>query len=153
MRRRLPVSLGVLGVLIAILCLAGVVVALLALRAGLDDKDGGNRIVYGLTLNPSGFDPHIHISNELGIPFYSIYDTLIYRHPQTMDFVPGLAERWEMAPDGLSWTFMLRRGVTFHDGTPFNAQAVAANLDRIADPEVTAGRARWRRRRTRRSGR
>ncbi len=141
MRRRLPVSLGVLGVLIAILCLAGVVVALLALRAGLDDKDGGNRIVYGLTLNPSGFDPHIHISNELGIPFYSIYDTLIYRHPQTMDFVPGLAERWEMAPDGLSWTFALRRDVTFHDGTPFNAQAVAANLDRITNPELASGKA------------
>lgn len=141
MRRRLPVSLGVLGVLIAILCLAGVVVALLALRAGLDDKDGGNRIVYGLTLNPSGFDPHIHISNELGIPFYSVYDTLIYRHPQTMDFVPGLAERWEMAPDGLSWTFALRRDVTFHDGTPFNAQAVAANLDRITNPELASGKA------------
>jgi len=141
-RRRLPVSLGVLGVLMAILCLAGALVALLALRAGLDDEDDGNRIVYGLTLNPSGLDPHIHISNELGIPFYSVYDTLIYRHPQTMDFVPGLAERWEMAPDGLSWTFTLRRDVTFHDGTPFNAQAVAANLDRITDPELASGKAR-----------
>ncbi|MCZ7538608.1 MAG: ABC transporter substrate-binding protein [Anaerolineae bacterium] len=140
-RRRLPVSLGVLGVLSAILCLAGAVVALLTLRAGLDDADGGNRIVYGLTLNPSGLDPHIHISNELGIPLYSVYDTLIYRHPQTMDFVPGLAERWEMAPDGLSWTFTLRQDVTFHDGTPFNAQAVAANLDRITNPELASGKA------------
>jgi len=140
-RRRLPVSLGVLGVLIVMVCLAGAVVALLALRAGLDDEDDGNRIVYGLTLNPSGLDPHIHISNELGIPFYSVYDTLVYRHPQTMDFVPGLAERWEMAPDGLSWTFTLRRDVTFHDGTPFNAQAVAANLDRITDPDLASGKA------------
>ncbi len=140
-RRRLPVSLGVLGVLIVMVCLAGAVVALLALRAGLDDGDDGNRIVYGLTLNPSGLDPHIHISNELGIPFYSVYDTLVYRHPQTMDFVPGLAERWEMAPDGLSWTFTLRRDVTFHDGTPFNAQAVAANLDRITDPDLASGKA------------
>ena len=140
-RRRLPVSLGVLGVLSAILCLAGAVVALLTLRAGLDDADGGNRIVYGLTLNPSGLDPHIHISNELGIPLYSVYDTLIYRHPQTMDFVPGLAERWEMAPDGLSWTFTLRQDVTFHDGTPFNAHAVAANLDRITNPELASGKA------------
>jgi len=135
------VSLGVLGVLIVMVCLAGAVVALLALRAGLDDEDDGNRIVYGLTLNPSGLDPHIHISNELGIPFYSVYDTLVYRHPQTMDFVPGLAERWEMAPDGLSWTFTLRRDVTFHDGTPFNAQAVAANLDRITDPDLASGKA------------
>ncbi len=140
-RRRLPVSLGVLGVLLAILCLASVVVLVVLLRGDLGDEDEGNRIVYGLTLNPSGLDPHIHISSELGIPFFSVYDTLVYRHPQTMDFVPGLAERWEMAPDGLTWTFRLRQGVTFHDGTPFNAQAVAANLDRITNPELASGKA------------
>ena len=125
-----------------ILCLAVAVVVALALRGDQDEAEHGNRIVYGLTLNPSGFDPHIHVSNELGIPFFSVYDTLVYRHPQTMDFVPGLAERWEMSPDGLNWTFTLRRGVKFHDGTPFNAQAVAANLDRITNPELGSGKAR-----------
>ena len=112
---------------------------------GGSDEDGaqnGVSIVYGLTLNPSGFDPQIHASNELGIPFFSVYDMLIYRHPQTMnDFVPGLAERWEMAPDGLSWTFYLRQDVIFHDGTKFNAQAVAANLDRITNPETRSQKA------------
>jgi len=140
--RRVPVSAGVLGVLLLILCLAVAVVVALALRGDQDEAEHGNRIVYGLTLNPSGFDPHIHVSNELGIPFFSVYDTLVYRHPQTMDFVPGLAERWEMSPDGLNWTFTLRRGVKFHDGTPFNAQAVAANLDRITNPELGSGKAR-----------
>jgi peptide/nickel transport system substrate-binding protein len=127
--------------LLAILCLGSAAVLVVLLRGDLDDEDEGNRIVYGLTLNPSGLDPHIHISSELGIPFFSVYDTLVYRHPQTMDFVPGLAERWEMAPDGLTWTFTLRQGVTFHDGTPFNAQAVAANLDRITNPELASGKA------------
>ena len=140
-RRRLPVSLGVLGGLLAILCVASAAVLVVLLRGDRGDDGEGNRIVYGLTLNPSGLDPHIHVSNELGIPFFSVYDTLVYRHPQTMEFVPGLAESWEMAPDGLSWTFTLRRGVTFHDGTPFNAQAVAANLDRIADPDLASGKA------------
>jgi peptide/nickel transport system substrate-binding protein len=45
--------------------------------------------------------------------------------------VPGLAESWEMAPDGLTWTFHLRRGVRFHDGEPWNAQAAMANFRRL----------------------
>ncbi|RPJ01043.1 MAG: hypothetical protein EHM39_03900, partial [Chloroflexi bacterium] len=142
--RRRPVTLGILASLMLLCCAVAIILAIVLTS---EEENGstaaGSRIVYGLTLNPSGFDPHIHISNELGIPFFSLYDTLVYRHPQTMDFVPGLAERWEMAPDGLAWTFYLRQGVTFHDGEPFNAQAVAANLDRIMNPENASGKARY----------
>jgi peptide/nickel transport system substrate-binding protein len=142
-RRRLPASIGVLGSLLLLCCLVVVAAAVLILRDGSDSEtSGGNRIVYGLTLIPSGFDPHIHISSELGIPFFSVYDTLVYRHPQQLNFVPGLAERWEMSPDGLSWTFYLRQGVKFHDGEPFNAQAVGVNLDRIMNPDNASGKAR-----------
>jgi peptide/nickel transport system substrate-binding protein len=96
-----------------------------------------HRIVYGLTLQPGTFDPHIGASSELGIPLRSVYDTLVYRDPDSLEFVPGLATSWTISPEGLIYTFALRQGVTFHDGTPFNAQAVAANLDRITNP-VTA---------------
>jgi peptide/nickel transport system substrate-binding protein len=138
------VGLGVLGTLIVILCVGTALVAVLVLTEGDDaEQNAGNRIVYGLTLNPSGFDPHINRSSELGIPFYSVYDTLVYRHPQTKGFVPGLAESWEMAPDGLSWTFTLRQDVTFHDGTPFNAQAVGINLDRIVNPDIVSSKAKF----------
>jgi peptide/nickel transport system substrate-binding protein len=98
-------------------------------------------IVYGLTLLPSGFDPHIHQSSELGIPLRQVYDTLIYRDPTTGEFVPGLATNWTISDDGLVYTFTLRQGVKFHDGTPFNAQAVAANLDRITSPETASQKA------------
>jgi len=93
---------------------------------------GGGRLVYGLTLAPSGIDPHVDASSELGIPLTSVYDTLVY---QDLDgnFVAGLAERWEVSDDGLLYTFYLRRDVHFHDDTPFNAQAVQFNLDRIRD--------------------
>jgi len=100
-----------------------------------------SRVIYGLTLQPSGFDPHIHASSELGIPLRQVYDTLVYRHPTTKEFTPGLALDWSISPDGLVYTFNLRRDVTFHDGTPFNAQAVAANLNRIVDPETASQRA------------
>src|SRR5690554_5664203 len=50
------------------------------------------------------------------------------------EIVPHLAESWEVSDDGLVWTLHLRRGVTFHDGTPFNAEAVKYNIERIIDP-------------------
>lgn len=101
------------------------------------------RIVYGLTLLPSGFDPHLNASAELGIPLRSVYDTLVYRHPQSGEYVPGLASSWDVAEDGLSYTFNLRQDVTFHDGTVFNAEAVAINLDRITNPDNGSQKARF----------
>lgn len=103
-------------------------------------------INYGLTLEPSGFDPHINQSSELGIIFRQVYDTLVYRDPTTREIVPGLATSWGISEDGLSYTFTLRDDVVFHDGTPFNAQAVAANLERIfdtSDPGLASQRSRF----------
>lgn len=101
----------------------------------------GGKLVYGLTLAPSGIDPHVDASSELGIPLTSVYDTLIY---QDLDgsFVSGLAERWEISDDGQIYTFYLRNGVKFHDGTPFDARAVQFNLDRIANPETKSRKAK-----------
>lgn len=100
----------------------------------------GGKLIYGLTLAPSGIDPHVNASSELGIPLTSVYDTLVY---QTADgsFVPGLATDWEISDNGLVYTFHLRQDVTFHDGTPFNAEAVKFNLNRIADPEMKSQKA------------
>ena len=90
---------------------------------------------YGLTLAPSGIDPHLNASAELGIPLNSVYDTLVFLDPDSREFVSGLAERWQLSSDGLRYTFYLRKDVRFHDGTPFNAQAVQENLDYILDPD------------------
>lgn len=95
-----------------------------------------NRIVYGLTLSPSGFDPHVNQSSEIGIVLRQVYDTLVYRDPDTGQFVPGLAESWTVSPDQTTYTFTLKQGVTFHDGTPFNAAAVGTTLARITAPET-----------------
>ncbi len=107
---------------------------------------GGGKLIYGLTLSPSGIDPHVNASAELGIPLTSVYDTLVYRKLDTTEsfddqFVPGLAESWEVSDDELTYTFQLRRDVTFHDGTPFDAEAVRANIERIVHPDTQSQKA------------
>jgi peptide/nickel transport system substrate-binding protein len=122
------------------------VIGLVALSACVEAETlppARSSITYGLTLEPSGFDPHRNQSSELGIVARQVYDTLVYRHPDTMEIVPGLASSWAISDDGLVYTFTLRQGVIFHDGTPFNAQAVAANLDRIINPATASQRARF----------
>jgi peptide/nickel transport system substrate-binding protein len=101
---------------------------------------GGSKLIYGLTLAPSGIDPHVNASSELGIPLTSVYDTLVWQD-LSGEFVPGLAKSWEISDDGLIYTFHLRDDVVFHDGTPFNAQAVKFNLNRIADPSTKSQKA------------
>ncbi len=103
-----------------------------------DDRGEINTLFYGLTLEASGFDPHIHSSAELGIVLRQVYDTLVYRHPETRELVAGLAESWRVSTDGRSYEFTLKQGVTFHDETPFNAMAVAANLERILSTDAPA---------------
>jgi peptide/nickel transport system substrate-binding protein len=95
------------------------------------NADEATEVVYGLTLPPSGIDPHINASAELGIPLRSVYDTLVYRDPNTLEFVPGLAEAWTISEDGLTYTFTLKQGIIFHDGTPLDAEAVRINLQRM----------------------
>lgn len=124
-----------------LVCLAIILASCSAFSSELQEPI--RKIVYGLTLSPSGIDPHINRSTELGIVLRSVYDTLVYRHPETQEIVPGLAESWEISDDGLQYTFSLRQGVTFHDGTPFTAQAVAYNITRIFAPETASQRARF----------
>ncbi|MCR6112203.1 ABC transporter substrate-binding protein [Bacillus sp. A301a_S52] len=64
-----------------------------------------------------------------------IYETLIEFDEDSFDIGPGLAEDWDMDESGLEYTFYLREDVTFHDGAPFNADAVKLNFERWADPD------------------
>jgi peptide/nickel transport system substrate-binding protein len=113
----------------------GLACAFLILGACAAEPSGERELTYGLTLAPTGIDPHINASVELGIPLTSVYDTLIFQDPETGEFVPGLATEWSISPDGLIYSFTLRKDVVFHDGTPFDAEAVVANIDYVLDPE------------------
>jgi glutathione transport system substrate-binding protein len=64
----------------------------------------------------------------------SFYEGL-FGFDKDMKLIPVLAESYTASPDGLVYTFKLRRGVKFHDGTDFNAEAVKANFDRVTNPD------------------
>ena len=97
---------------------------------------------YALTADFPILDPHIAELPEAGMIFRQIYDTLVYRDSRTKEFLPGLARSWDRSSDGLVYTFHLRDDIQFHDGSPFSAASVAANLDRIMDPTTVSRRAR-----------
>lgn len=68
-------------------------------------------------------------------PAYQMLEPLVFFKPGTGDLMPGLATHWFASRDTTEWYFVLRDDVTFHDGTPFNAEAVAFNFDRWNNPE------------------
>lgn len=64
-----------------------------------------------------------------GVLFAQLTDKLTYQNPETLEIEPWLAESWEVNEDATEYTFVIRDGVTFSDGTPLDAAAVAANFD------------------------
>ncbi|BBF99211.1 MULTISPECIES: ABC transporter substrate-binding protein [Pseudonocardia] len=96
------------------------------------DADGaaGGTFVFGAAGAPKNFDPIFNDDGESFRPARQMFDTLITYKQGSTELEPGLATAWESSPDGKTWTFTLREGVTFHDGTAFDAAAVCANFDR-----------------------
>ncbi len=84
--------------------------------------------------SPSGLDPHLVPSIQDETLRGAIYDFLVW-NDSNLQPQPALATSWEATSDPLSWIFQLRKGVTFHHGTPFTAQDVVHTFDRILGPD------------------
>lgn len=95
----------------------------------------GGEFVFAMSADAGTLDPALETSANSLIPANHIYEGLTRFEPGTTIPEPSLATDWEVSDDGLTWTFNLREGVTFHDGTPFNADAVVFNFNRWFDPE------------------
>lgn len=80
-------------------------------------------------------DPHdCTDANDVLAVFDAIFDGLV-RHGHDGGFVPGLADKWQVSADARHWTFTLRDGLTFHDGSPCDSEAVCLSLRRMARPD------------------
>lgn len=121
------------------LALAGVMVAGLLSAASAQGGRRGGTLRAGLDSDPPNLDPHRSTAAVDRQVYQSLYDKLVDTD-QNLAIVPMLATSWTISPDGKTVTFALRRGVKFHDGTPFNAEAVAYNFDRMRDPNFPSAR-------------
>ena len=91
-------------------------------------------LVYGTSGFPSSLDAVDSQDGNSLVVSSQITERLVDFVPGGTDLRPGLATEWRANEDATVWNFVLRQGVTFHDGTPFNAEAVKFNIDRWNDP-------------------
>ena len=94
-------------------------------------------LVYGMGGNFDKVDPNATTFTRVGRISQHVVESLIWQSGPGQ-FEPGLATEWSVNEDATAYTFRLRDDVTFHDGTPFNAEAVKFTFDRIVDPETNA---------------
>ncbi len=121
------------------------IAALLALTAGAlvacspssSDKGGDDTLTVARTGDIDLLDPARATAFQTVQSLELVYDTLVDTDDDGK-LVPGLAEKWTVAPDGKLMTFTLRSGVTFHDGTKLTAADAKATLDRVLDPKTAS---------------
>jgi peptide/nickel transport system substrate-binding protein len=125
-----------------LLLLPVLVLALLAAGCGGDDDEEaadttetaaaaeGGTLVFGTASDPVVLDGSLVSDGESLRVIDQIFETLVSLKPGGTELQPGLAKSWEISDDGLTYTFTLEEGVTFHDGEAFNAAAVCTNFDR-----------------------
>jgi len=87
---------------------------------------------------PESLDPHIPTGQPEARILMAFYDGLVEYHPKTMEAIPGIAERWEISPDGSEYIFYLRKDAKFSNGEPITAKDFVYSLRRAISPELAA---------------
>ncbi len=114
-----------------------VTIALIVSNCSSPNNPGGTAqsgvLIYGSGGQPVNLESGNITDGNSIVVHNQIYNRLIEFKPGTTELQPGLATAWTASPDGKIWTFKLRQGVKFHDGTEFDAEAVKFNVDRWWD--------------------
>jgi peptide/nickel transport system substrate-binding protein len=116
---------------------AAVVVLMISLAFALCAPVGAEptgRLVLGTGDPPETLDPHMSITLPSWTVARNVFDSLVVRDLKTYGFLPGLAESHQILND-TTWQFKLRKGVKFHNGEEFNAEAVKFSVERVINPE------------------
>ncbi|MCD1146051.1 ABC transporter substrate-binding protein [Kocuria sp. LUK] len=103
--------------------------------AGAGEVDTEGYLEVAIAGEPDQLDPHSTSAYFSFQILENVYDTLVEPDAE-LEMQPALAESWEVSEDQLSWTFHLREGVTFHDGSAFTAEDVVYSYDRIIDEQL-----------------
>ena len=98
---------------------------------------GTGELVVGISSDINTLDPQMSPNDVFRHTIRStVFEALVFINPETLKADPMLAESWEIGADGLSATFKLRPGVTWHDGSPFTAADVVYSFKRVQDKNV-----------------
>jgi peptide/nickel transport system substrate-binding protein len=116
---------------LAFLLLASVVIAGCG---GSKSGSAGKALIFAQGSDPRGLDPAYVDDGESAKIMTQIFEGLIRYKPGNTEIQPALATEWSVSQDGKEWTFKLRQGVKFQDGTPFNAAAVKFSIERQLPP-------------------
>lgn len=98
--------------------------------AGAGAPVQGGKLTWAIETEPITFNPHQYAQAKARLLVWNSFEALL-THDDKGGYLPWLATSWEVSADGLTYTFKLRNGVKFHDGDPFDAAAVKANLDQL----------------------
>lgn len=114
---------------------AGLLLSLLALAVlGAPEKasaaDRKKTLVVVSVREAVTLDPQVALDGQSPLVWRAVYEPLLSLKGDSLEVAPNLAQRWEISEDGRGYTFYLQKGVTFHDGSPFNAQCVKFALER-----------------------
>ena len=107
-------------------------------EGGGGSASADSTFTFGAAGAPEVFDPFYASDGETFRVTRQMFEGLVEVKPGSAEIGPGLAESWEPSEDGKTWTFTLREGVKFTDGEEFNAEAVCANFERMADQNEAA---------------
>jgi peptide/nickel transport system substrate-binding protein len=111
--------------------------AMVALSTHSQTPRSGGELIFPVPSEPPSYDGHREETFGLIHPFAPFYNTLLRVDPNEKSGtkpVPSLAESWTVSPDGLTYTFKLRQGVKFHDGSEMTSRDVKASYDKIVFP-------------------
>jgi peptide/nickel transport system substrate-binding protein len=133
-KQRIALALAAAAALTLSACSAGEGVS-------LDGEEGGGEgasrnLVAAIAGEPDQLDPHNTSAYFSFQVLENVFDTLV-QPDENLEMQPALAESWEVSDDQLTWTFKLREGVTFHDGSEFTAEDVVYSYNRIIDEELS----------------
>src|SRR5438067_1454297 len=92
---------------------------------------------------PSALDPGAALEGTSPLIARQVFDTLVAWREGSTEIEPALATRWNASRDGLVWSFTLREGVKFHDGSPLTAHEVAGSFERQLKPEAQGANRTW----------